>query len=510
MKPNIIIVMTDQQRADLRKGCGYQLDTMPFLDAWAKGGVDFSKAYTPNPTCMPARVSMFTGRYPSCHKVRTNHNVVDAYYTEDLLDIVKKEGYTTALCGKNHSHKNPADFDYSSLNGHLGNENNEDITSDEVFFGKWLTQTNHMEAHEPAPGGLEVQHPYRNVSDALNFIDRTPDNTPFFMWLSFAEPHNPYQVPEPYYDMFPPSSLPKINTGIEDLKGKGYKFQWTRKQWETVMTGDDMDERILRARSNYHGMLRLIDDQFKRLISGLEERKINDNTIVIFISDHGDFVGEYGLIRKGPDLPEVLTRIPMIWKGPGIQSIGIENNSCVNIVDIFPTICNILGTDTPIGVQGKNILPLLKGYIVENGEFDVAYSENGFSGMYWTENDSLTPAEENAMDEKATRFDCLNTWSQCGQVRMIRKGDYKLQIDMMGNGYLYNLEEDKLETTNLWDNKSYQDIQCQLLGVLAAEILKQSDPLPLPHNRYRTKFHPDGYWYQPYNCADPGVRDITL
>ena len=92
-KPNIIIVMTDQQRADLRKACGYELDTMPFLDSWAEGGVDFTKAYTPNPTCMPARVSMFTGRYSQCHHVRTNHNSVDALYTKDLLDVLKENGF---------------------------------------------------------------------------------------------------------------------------------------------------------------------------------------------------------------------------------------------------------------------------------------------------------------------------------------------------------------------------------------------------------------------------------
>ena len=82
-KPNIIIVMTDQQRADLRKACGYELDTTPFLDAWAKGGVDFARAYTPNPTCMPARVSMFTGRFSQSHQV----TAMDALYTRDRLDV---------------------------------------------------------------------------------------------------------------------------------------------------------------------------------------------------------------------------------------------------------------------------------------------------------------------------------------------------------------------------------------------------------------------------------------
>lgn len=121
-KPNIVIVMTDQQRADLRKGRGYALDTMPFLDQFAAEGVDFGRAYTPNPTCMPARVSMFTGRYPSCHQARTNHNGRDVLYTRDLLDVLKENGYRTALCGKNHSQHEHTDFDFHENCGHLGYE----------------------------------------------------------------------------------------------------------------------------------------------------------------------------------------------------------------------------------------------------------------------------------------------------------------------------------------------------------------------------------------------------
>ena len=117
---NILFVMTDQQRADLRRGEGYPLDTMPFLDSFAREGVDFGQAYTTNPICLAARVSLFTGRYPSAHRVRTNHNRRDALYTKDLLDVLKEAGYRTALCGKNHSHRDPEDFDFHACFGHPG------------------------------------------------------------------------------------------------------------------------------------------------------------------------------------------------------------------------------------------------------------------------------------------------------------------------------------------------------------------------------------------------------
>ncbi len=507
MKPNIVIVMADQQRAGLRRSCSYDLDTMPFLDEWADGGVDFDLAYTPNPTCMPARVSMFTGRYPESHKVRTNHNAADALYTYDLLDVLKGLGYKTALCGKNHSHHPHDDFDFHETCGHLGYEGEPNDTPAEKEFADFLCATQHMETHTPSPGGIEVQHPYRNVSSALKFIDQTAGKDPFFAWISFAEPHNPYQVPEPYFDMFPPESLPPIETSLDDLAAKGARFPWLRGVWEQVMPGD-LEKRILRVRSNYHGMLRLIDDQFKRLVTGLAERGLLDNTIVIYLADHGDFMGEYGLIRKGPDLPEVLTRIPMIFSGPGIRAQGKREDACVNIVDVLPTLCAILETGTPFGSQGRSLVPLLKGEAAPFREFDIAYAESGFSGLYWNDKDGLDLIAEGASHNTVT-FDCLNTWTQCGQVRMARKGDWKIQVDMMGTGHLYDLKNDPLEVRDMWDDPGCLLVKADMLTELMAATLRASDPLPAPHNRYRTKVHPSGYWFQKdYVSQDPGVRKM--
>lgn len=503
-KPNIIIVMADQQRADLRRACGYSLDTMPFLDEWACGGMDFARGYTPNPTCMPARVSMFTGRYSQSHRVRTNHNAADALYTQDLLDILKENGYATALCGKNHSHRSPEDFDFHETCGHLGDEGEVNTTPEEIAFAEYLKSTQHMEMHEPSPGGVCVQHPYRNVSSALKFIDGLDGTQPFFAWVSFAEPHNPYQVPKPYFDMFPPESLPPLAGGVEDLPAKGERFVWLRNVWEKIL-GPDIEGRIARARSNYHGMLRLIDDQFKRLIEGLRERGLEENTVVIYLSDHGDFAGEYGLIRKGSDLPDVLCRIPFIWRGPGIEAKGRNAEGYVSIVDILPTICEMIGAETPFGCQGKSILPLLAGTDAFHEEFGSSYAESGFGGLYWNEEDELDLITEGASQNMVT-FDCLNTWTQCGQVRALWKKGFHIQLDMMGKGYLYDVDNDPCELHNLWEQKAWAEKKEELLEELAAAMMRAADPLPVPHHRYRTKVHPKGYWKQDFRAKDPGVR----
>ena len=503
MKPNLIIVMTDQQRANYRKSEGYPLDTMPFLDEWSKDGVDFARAYTPMPTCLPARTSMFTGRYAECHRARTNHNGADVLYHKDLLDVMKQQGYVTALCGKNHSHRRDEEFDFCESNMHGGRGGSLPIAPEDQPFTEFLDALCHMEAHVAAPGGVQSQHPYRNVTSTFQFIDAQKEDQPFFVWLSFAEPHNPFQVPEPYFDMFPPESLPVLPTSAADVVKKGEKFQWMRKAWEGAME-PDTESRILRTRSNYLGMLRLIDDQFKRLIEGLDERGLCDNTHVIFLSDHGDFAGEYGLIRKGPELPEALVRIPMIWKGPGVAARGKVTEGCVNLVDILPTVCDALDVKMPFGVQGKSILPLLQGNAIPPKEYDVAYAESGFSGLLWNSKDHLDPAGEGAFSPNVT-VDELNSWTECGQVRMVRKGDFKIQMDMMGTGYLYDLSLDPAEIDNLWDKPAYQQKKTEMLVELTAAILKAADPLPAAHRRYRTKVHPKGYWHQEFIAEDPGV-----
>jgi len=503
-KPNVIIVMTDQQRADLRKSNGYPLDVMPFLDAWAKSGVDFNRAYSPNPTCMPARVSMFTGRYASAHRVRTNYNGPDAVYSEDLLDVLKKAGYRAALCGKNHTHRNPEkDFDFYASCGALGDTKPPSQDKNERLHDEYIETLDSMETYTPSPGGLKGQKTYRIVSSALEFIDGCQKDEPFFLWVSILDPHNPYQACEPYFEMFSPESLPPLATSVADLTGKGHRFPWMRGIWEKVL-GEDIDDRIQRARSNYHGMLRMIDDQFKRLVEGLRDRGIEDDTLIIFLSDHGDFIGEYGLLRKGPDLPDILTRIPMIWAGPGVTPQPRNDEDCINTVDILPTICDMLGIPIPFGAQGKSIAPLLTGGPKPLGEYDIAYAESGYGGQYWTDEDELNVITEGASIQWRT-FDELNTWTQCGQVRMVRKGDYKIQVDMQGTGYLYNLAKDPYEVNNLWECPGHISAKAEMLTVLAAEIMRVEGTIPAPHRRYRVKRHPKGFWRQKYASQDTGV-----
>jgi arylsulfatase A-like enzyme len=219
--------------------------------------------------------------------------------------------------------------------------------------------------------------------------------------------------------------------------------------------------------------------------------------LLIFVSDHGDFVGEYGLVRKGPEVPEVLMRVPMIWNGPGVRSglgpgsrrgdIGREPHPAhVSIIDIFPTLCEAVGVDLPEGVQGRSVWPLLSGGDYPAEEFQSIYAEQGMGGLHYTDDtEIIDPTRDGLLD--ICSFDELNSRSQSGMMRMIRKGDWKLDFDMQGSGQLHNLASDPVELHNLYGSPETASLERELLAELLAWSIRADDPLPLPNGRYRMK-----------------------
>ena len=527
-RPNIVVIMTDQQRADVSRREGFPLDTTPFLDALAQRGQWFDHAYTAVPVCAPARVSFLTGRFPSAHRVRENRGTEYATYQQDLIDVVHSQGYQAGMIGKNHSHLQPERLDrWFSLSHNAGFEFQRDAplfleryaeselqpdflalirrvqarrnsspsedrrTPSERDFDLWITELNHRTSLEPTPFPVECQGPHRAVSDAQEWISSLA-GAPFFLWLSFAEPHNPYQVPEPYFSLFPPDSLPATATGQDALAAKGFTFEWMHRLGKAVFP--NYDEIVPRARSNYFGMLRLIDDQVRRFVDFLDRQGLSENTLLVFVSDHGDFVGEYGLVRKGPEVPEVLMRVPLFFVGPGVAASPNPHPAHVSLVDLMPTFCDALGVALPPGVQGRSLWPLLTGgdYPVE--EFASVYAEQGYGGLHYTDDDELSVEHCLIPGPKAPTFDELNTYSQSGTMRMLRKGDWKLAMDMQGHGQLYNLANDPFEIENLYGRPEHTDVERALLAELLAWTLRAADPLPYPKDKYVMKTDPRNYW----------------
>ena len=489
-KPNIIIIMTDQQRADLCAREGFPLDLTPFADRMAQDGTWFNRAYTAAPASGPARVSMLTGRFPKTTHADSNHNIADAVYGTDLFTYAKENGYTTALVGKNHTYMSAENADYWSGYNHLGQEVPANQKSaNAAAFDKFLGGTDFYASFEPSPGTVEDQIPYRMVSDALQWIGQQEE--PFVMWLSFPEPHNPYQVCEPYFSMFE-GKVPPAKTDGSAREIKGEKFVQLNEMMEMGHQG--YEKNLERLRTTYMGMVRMLDDQMARFVNSLKKSGVYDNTIFVITADHGDYVGEYGLMKKGAGLVDPISRIPMVWFGAGIQPSGLRDDH-MSMVDIFPTICEFMGAEIPLGVQGRSLKDMLTGKPYPKEEFRSVMAEAGFGGQYYTKEDATDYRAEGAVHDKPYFFDELNTWSQSGSMRMVRMGDWKLIYDMAGNGELYNMKKDPSEINNLFGNKKYKEQQDMLLQELLKWEIATNDPIPVPHNRYRFKRYPHNYLF---------------
>jgi arylsulfatase A-like enzyme len=488
-KPNILVIMADQHRFGLTRASGFPLDTMPALDRLGASGVSFDRAYTTAPLCVPARISLLTGRWPHAHRVRQNSAPGAAVFESDLFRLTRGNGYRTALIGKNHTYLKPENVDvwrpYSHLDGWLP----ENAPSEYREFNRWMGRLNHGTSLTATPFAPEVQFPYRIATDSIDFI-RTSGDQPFALWMSFAEPHNPYQVSKPYFDMFPPDAVPPRGAGPDTFRTKGFKWQWLQRLEEKTYPG--YRDHWRRTRSNYLGQLRLIDDQVARVLRQLEESGKAQNTVILYLADHGDYFCDYGLERKGAGLPEVLTRIPMVWSGWGIRPQKLD--AFVSTADVLPTICEAMGLAIPPGVQGRSLWPPLQGKPYPRAEFETIYSELGFGGLDYGPGDNIPDdwGGGRVAPEATPTYDELNPVTQSGSLKMVRRGDWKLTFDMMGNGELYNLARDPYELTNLYGNKQTAEIQHQLLADLLRWTIRTQDDLPVA--AYRPKRAPRN-WY---------------
>jgi arylsulfatase A-like enzyme len=241
-------------------------------------------------------------------------------------------------------------------------------------------------------------------------------------------------------------------------------------------------------------MLRLIDDQLARLLGHLEKSGKLANTIVLYLSDHGDFFCDYGLDHKGVDLPEVLTRIPMVWSGWNIKPQK-DLPAFVSTADVLPTLCEAIGAPIPRGSQGRSLWPMLQGKPYPREEFASIYSEVGFGGMYYGPQDHIDPKWGTiaGISGAIPAFDELNPVTQAGNMKMVRAGDWKLTFDMMGTGQLYNIVEDPYELKNRYADPSTGEMRNKLTAELLRWTIRTQDDLPVA--AYAVKW-PEHGWYR--------------
>ncbi len=465
---NIVLVCCDALRGDVGKTAGMPFDVCPTIDRLGVAGTRFRNAYCTSPLCVPSRISMLTGRWPDAHRVRMNLDAKDAVFSRDIYQVARDAGHVTGLTGKNHTYLTDRDVDFWREFGHEGGYHAPDATPDVAAFDAWLKTLHMGVAQKATPFPLETQLSYRIVSEAINFLQQA-NGRPFFLQVSFPEPHGPSQAPKPYWDMFDPADMPKPNPGPEVLPKLGYRMQWLSRLEEDGTPGMRDDWR--RYLSNYFGAVRMVDDQVLRLVNALQELGLRKNTVIVFVADHGDYLMEYGLGRKGVGLSEALTHIPMVWSGGNLPALSLNTRDFVSMADLMPTFCDAMQQPIPAGVQGNSLWRLLHRETQANSDFESVYVTTGLGGLFYDAADKVPLSiAEGPHDHHL--WDTLNKVTQSGCEKMVRKGDWKLIYDMMGYGQIYHLPTDPHEINNLFGQQSTMAVQAQLMKELTRWLLR--------------------------------------
>ncbi|HNY39847.1 MAG TPA: arylsulfatase [Bryobacteraceae bacterium] len=372
-KPNLLLLMADQHRGDCFGADGNAAAHTPVLDRLAADGIRFRHAYSSTPTCTPARSALLTGCSPWGHGMLGYGRVADSYPVE-LPAEIRKLGYQTLGIGKMHwSHQRNLHGFHRTILDESGRVESPGFISD---YRAWFaTEAPNLNPDATGVGfndytGVpfklpERLHPTRWTADvATRFIDGYAGADPFFLKVSFARPHSPYDPPQRWWDFFANRELPKPR-----VAPWAEKYATRNSSRADIWHGRLSDEETRLARTGYYGSVSFVDEQVGRIVESLEKRKILDETLIVYISDHGDMTGDHNLWRKSYAY-EPSARIPMIVRGPGAPRGKVEI-APAEIRDVLPTFVEAAGGAVPKVVEGQNLLRLKRDWI--DLEHDICY-----------------------------------------------------------------------------------------------------------------------------------------
>jgi arylsulfatase len=368
-RPNFVFINTDQQRTDTLGCYGSAVARTPNIDQLASEGVRFNRCFTTHPVCMPARASWWTGQYPSHHGVWQN-GVPLHPHADTLQAALKRGGYRTAVVGKlhldticNRKTRNHPLYGFDSLIECEG----DPCCYDDYFH--WLREKglfeDYMQQREKGghqagytSGLSESSHMNNWVTDCAerHLEERVRDGLPFFLSIGYFDPHFPFDPCEPYASMFDPEDMPMPIYQAGEESGM---TPLARERFDQCAKAT-LDPTIIRTTiAAYHAMVAHVDAMVGRILQTLHRLGIEDNTVVIFGSDHGEMLGDHGILYKGPLFYDGAISIPLIYRLPRKWQIGgTISDQFVSNADLAPTVAALANVQAPHGVQGR---PLFNG-----------------------------------------------------------------------------------------------------------------------------------------------------
>lgn len=343
--PNILFLFTDQQRKDTIHALGNERICTPALDSIAKEAVVFDSCYTPAPVCVPARFSLFTGLYPG-HSGCCNNNDTVAYNGKGFYSIFTDNGYNSCSIGKMH---HPLGL-YSQM-GFKTRITQEEMSDPQDDYTKFLLGSPYKNVFDyngmrsemyyiPQISQLPAEvHPTQWIGDkSVKFLESCDDETPFFLVSSFIHPHPPFAPPSPWNKMYRSvSEEPYMPDKPEDFES------FLSDRFVLNKIGISRQDLTL-LRNYYYSCISFVDYQIGRIIALLKERKMYDNTIIVFASDHGEMLGDFGTMGKRSML-DGASHIPFMIRIPGRN--GERRKDVCSLVDVAPTLLSLAGIDYP-------------------------------------------------------------------------------------------------------------------------------------------------------------------
>ena len=373
--PNILLLMTDQQRWDAM-GCSGDWVQTPNLDRIASEGVQFTNCVTTSPVCIPTRLSLATGLYPHNTGVWNNMNHTMPAETPTWMQAVREAGYRTSLFGKTHLHPHSGDLrereglmnaygldDVNEIGGPRASSNVlSHMTAEWEAKGLWDGyRADYRERFStkpylvrPSTLGLENYADVYVGQQAKQYLENYNREEPWCCWVSFGGPHEPWDTPEPYASMYDPEKMPAaIPRPATGERPEGHLDRLMGRMNPTFEPGE-----IGRLRANYAGNVTLIDTQIGEILDTIAARGELENTIIVHTSDHGEMNGDYGLIYKSNFLNGAV-RIPLLVRTPDVTYAGSICDSPVEWIDIGPTLVESAGGELAHRQFGKSLCPVL-------------------------------------------------------------------------------------------------------------------------------------------------------
>ncbi|MBV8951885.1 MAG: sulfatase-like hydrolase/transferase [Actinobacteria bacterium] len=532
MGRNILFITTDQQRYD-SLGCnGGTIARTPVVDGLAANGVRYERAYNQNTVCMPARSTMLTGQYVRTHGVVANGIALPDDAPSVAAYLNEAAGYRTALLGKAHFEPGfdlqlqwPENFmakrgltgpyrgfEHAELAVHVPSVGNRPLQ----HYGRWLIDTHGIDATKgfspllaAEPGGdtgapetrinpipRDWYHTDWVADRTIAFLDTLPDDADWFVWMSFPDPHHPWDPPSSelhrcnWRELDLPPGHPGSRDAIEDVlaqKPAHWRALWDG-TWVNMEGGSASyrpqnvsNDSLREINAMTHIMNELIDEACGRVLERVAQRGWDLDTDVFFTTDHGELQGDYGLIFKGPFHVDSLMRLPMVWRpAPSAHVPPAVVTEPVGQLDLAPTFCEIAGVPAPSWIQGE-ALPAAPGSGRERVlcEWDSQFPGYGMhlrsiyrDGWLCTVYEPSTVGEPNGLEEFFATTGLFG--GGLGPVSSVAYDGTE--------GELYQVESDPHQFVNRWDDPACaavrRDLVADLYDNLPAErtVLKVARP----------------------------------